>query len=82
MYTGPVVGKVFLYFFKLQGGALGVLFCFVVFKLPRAVVYSTLRSPGLGTHPEDTRLCTQALGAHLHHRVGAEGDAGLVLADG
>ena len=34
------------------------------------------------THSECRRLRTQAPGTHLHHRVGAEGDARLVLADG
>lgn len=38
-------------------------------------------SPGhRHTYPEDTCLRAQAFGAHLHDRVGAEGDAGLVLA--
>ena len=33
------------------------------------------------THSERCRLRAQAPGTHLHHRVGAEGDARLVLAD-
>lgn len=34
------------------------------------------------TYPKDAGLRTQAFGAHLHYRVGTEGDAGLVLAHG
>lgn len=41
----------------------------------------TREQAGSHTYPEDACLCSQALGAHLHHRVGAEGDPGLVLAD-
>lgn len=33
------------------------------------------------THPENISLCPEALGAHLHHGVGAEGDTHFVLAD-
>lgn len=33
------------------------------------------------THPENVSLCPKALGAYLHHGVGAEGDTHFVLAD-